>query len=151
MSAHWTKSSWPRLALPWLLLLVVGLAAAALRYDLIESSAMADLCSSGQASAWCGRRLWLILGFQHHAYDVSLYGVVALAAAILSLWRKQVWIAWLAAALGVFALQLYCVEPGALALLIGSLRLLRLQARRLPGMPPAEQHRQRDRQVQSQP
>jgi hypothetical protein len=151
MSARLTKSSWPRLALPWLLLLGAGLAAAGLRYDLIESTAMAELCGSGQALAWCDTRLWLILGFQHHAYDVSLYGMAALAAAMLALWRKQVWIAWLAAALGVFALQLYCVEPGVLALLIGSLRLLRLQASGLMHLPPGEQHRQRDRQIQAQP
>jgi hypothetical protein len=33
----------------------------------------------------------------------------------------------LAASLGVIALQLYCYEGGALALLIGALRLVRVQ------------------------
>jgi len=36
-------------------------------------------------------------------------------------------LAWLAAALGALALQLYNYEPGALALLLGCLRLLHLQ------------------------
>lgn len=141
-----TASGWALLALPWLLLLAFGFVAAGLRFHLIESTAIADLCGSGQYSPWCNTRRLLILGFQHHAFDVSVYGVAALMAAALALWSKQVWIAWLAAVLGVFALQLYCFEPGALALLIGSLRLLRLQS-----LPPGEQHRQREQQIQSQP
>jgi hypothetical protein len=149
MSASRTGANWPRLILPWLLLLAFGLVAAALRFHLIESTAIADQCGSGHDSPWCGTRQLLILGFQHHAYDVSVYGIAALMAAALALWSRQVWIAWLAAVLGVFALQLYCFEPGALALLIGCLRLLRLQS--LPRMPPGEQDRQRDQQIQSQP
>jgi hypothetical protein len=151
MSASRTGTNWLRLILPWLLLLAFGLVAAALRFDLIESTAIADLCGSGHDSPWCGTRQLLILGFQHHAYDVSVYGIAALMAAALALWSRHVWIAWLAAVLGVFALQLYCFEPGALALLIGCLRLLRLQSEVLPRMPPGEQHRQRDQQIQSQP
>jgi hypothetical protein len=130
--------SWALRALPWLLLLAFGFVAAGLRFHLIESTAIADLCGSGQYSPWCSTRQLLILGFQHHAYDVSVYGIAALMAAALALWSKHVWIAWLAAVLGVFALQLYCFEPGALALLIGCLRLLRLQAQALPRMPPGE-------------
>ena len=141
-----TAAGWALLALPWLLLLAFGFVAAGLRFHLIESTAIADLCGSGQYSPWCNTRRLLILGFHHHAYDVSVYGVAALMAAALALWSKQVWIAWLAAVLGVFALQLYCFEPGALALLIGCLRLLRLQS-----LPPGEQHRQREQQIQSQP
>jgi hypothetical protein len=144
-----TGAGWPLRALPWLLLLAFGFVAAGLRFHLIESTAIADLCGSGQYSPWCNTRQLLILGFQHHAYDVSAYGTAALISAVLALWSKQVWIAWLAAVLGIFALQLYCFEPGALALLIGCLRLLRLQAR--PRMPPGEQHRQREQQIQSQP
>lgn len=149
MKSSRTGSVWPLLALPWLMLLGLGFVAAALRFHLIESTAIADLCGSGQYSPWCNTRRLLILGFQHHAYDVSIYGAAALAVALLTLWSKQVWVAWLAAVLGVFALQLYCFEPGALALLIGCLRLLRLQA--LPGMPPGEQHRQREQQIQAKP
>jgi hypothetical protein len=151
MKSNWWGSGWPLRALPWLLLLAFGFVAAGLRFHLIESTAIADVCGSGQYSPWCNTRQLLILGFQHHAFEVSVYGVAALMAAAWALWSKQVWIAWLAAVLGVFALQLYCFEPGALALLIGCLRLLRLQVQALPRVPPAEPYRQREQQIQSQP
>jgi|GEM_PF-291359 len=151
MSMARAASSWSRWGLPWLLLLAVGLVAAALRYNLIESAAMAELCGGGSHSAWCAWRRLLVLGFRHHAYDVSIYGVAALVTTALALCWKRAWLAWLAAALGLFALELYCFEPGALALLLGCLRLLRLQAQTLPRVPPVEQHRRRDRQIQSQP
>lgn len=136
------KSAWLRGALPWVLLLAVALGAAWLRYSLIESSAIGALCSASHAPSWCDWRQGLVLGFLH-----NVYGIVALIMVVPALLLKRAWLAWLAAAMGVFALQLYCVEPGALALLIGCLRLLRLQARSTP----VEQHRQRQQQVQSQP
>jgi hypothetical protein len=133
---------WQR-ALPWLLLLAIGGAAAWLRYDFIESTAVAQRCTSGHAPGWCGVRHALVLGFLY-----GVYGVVALAAALAALFSKRPWLAWLAASLGALALLLYCFEAGALALLIGCLRLLRLQH---TAATPGEQHRQRDRQIQSQP
>ena len=135
-------SSW-RLGLPWLLLLVVGLGVTALRFGLIESSAIGQFCS-GHDPWWCGLRTALVLGFLH-----NVYGVVALIAAALALVSRRLALAWLAAALGVFAMQLYGVETGALAVLIGSLRLLRLQAEACGT--PVEQDRQGEQQVQSQP
>lgn len=129
-------------ALPWLALLAVALLAAWLRYGLVESSAIGQLCSAG-GPWWCQWRQWLVLGFLH-----DVYGIAALAATALALLRRRAWLAWLAAALGVFALQLYCVESGALALLAGCLCLLRRQATR-PA--PFEQHRQHQQQVQAQP
>ena len=138
------KSTRWRLALPWLSLLAVGLAAAALRLELIESSAIGQLCSSSHGPWWCGVRTALVLGFLH-----GVYGVAALIAAVLALVSRRRTLAWLAAALGVLALQLYCAQTGALALLIGSLRLLRLQADACAA--PVEPHRQRQQQVQSQP
>ncbi|MGH8159133.1 MAG: hypothetical protein ACREPQ_13505 [Rhodanobacter sp.] len=143
MTSHWWRAA------AWLGVLVVALGAASLRYGLIESSAIGQLCSSEHGPAWCVWRQWLVLGFQHHAGGVSVYGVIALASAALALLSKRPWAAWLAAAAGVFALELYCFEPGALALLIGSLRLLRLQVQ--APEPPLAQHRQRDQQVHSQP
>lgn len=131
-----------RRALPWLLLLAVAMAAAWLRYGLIESSVIGQRCSAIDAPAWCQWRQLLVLGFLH-----DVYGIAALAAAALVLWRPRLWLAWLAAALGMFALELYCVEAGALALLIGSLRLLRLQSR----LAPLDQHRHGQQQVHSQP
>ena len=127
-----------RHAPPWLLLVAVGAAAAWLRYGLIEPSDIGELCGGSHSPTWCEWRLWLVLGFQHHAYGISLYGVAALAAAALALLWKRPSAAWLAAALGAFALQLYCFEPGALALLIGCLSLLRIQAQVLPRTTPAE-------------
>jgi len=136
------KSTGWRQARPWLLLLIVALATAWLRYGLIESSAIGQLCGASHAPAWCTGRQWLVLGFLH-----NVYGVVALIVAALALLQQRPWLAWLAAALGVFALELYCFEAGALALLLGCLRLLRLQARAAP----VDQHRQRQQQIQSQP
>ena len=73
--------------------------------------------------------------------------LLPVVTAVLALLRQRPWLAWLAAALGVFALELYCFEARALVLLLGCLRLLRLQARAAP----IEQHRQRQQQIQSQP
>lgn len=107
---------------PWLLLVLVGLGAAWLRYGLIEPPAMAQLCTAAHAPAWCALRQALVLGFLH-----EVYGVAAIFATVLALLRRSRALAWLAAAVGAFALQLYCYEPGALALLVGCLRLVHLQ------------------------
>lgn len=136
------KSAWLRQALPWVLLLAVALGAAWLRYGLIESSTIGALCSGSQAPSWCDWRQALVLGFLH-----DVYGIAALIVIVPALLLERAWLAWLAAAMGVFALELYCVEPGVLALLVGCLRLLRLQSRAAP----VEQHRQRQQQIQSQP
>lgn len=137
-----------RLAWPWLLVLLAAAAAAWLRYGLIESSAIGQQCSSGHGPWWCDVRQYLVLGFLNH-----VYGVTALVIAIAALGSKRWWLACLATALGAFALQLYCVETGALAWLIGSLRLLRLQANSLTDAcgTPIKPHRQGKQQVQAQP
>ena len=135
-----------RIALPWLLLALVGVGAAALRYGLIESSAMGQLCGAADSPWWCTVRQWLVLGFLH-----DIYGIAALIAAVAALLRRSAGLAWLAAALGALALELYCFEAGALALLIGCLRLLRRQATPPRSAPPAEQHRHGQQQVQPQP
>lgn len=134
---------WWRLALPWLALALVALGAAGLRYGLIEPSEIGQLCAGADAPRWCAWRQTLVLGFLAYAY-----GYAALAATALALLWKHPFAGWLAAALGAFALQLYCVEAGAFALLVGSLRLLRWQADRLP---PRGEHRHGERQVQPQP
>jgi hypothetical protein len=134
---HW------RIAMPWLALIVFWLAALWLRLGFISSTTVTQICEVGQPPAWCGVRQVLIFGF---LYDV--YGVAALLAAVMSLFARRVWPAWLAAALGALSLLLFCYETGALALLVGGLRLLRLQL--TPGTP-VEQHRQRQGQIQTQP
>ncbi|HKR77242.1 MAG TPA: hypothetical protein VJR95_11280 [Rhodanobacter sp.] len=108
---------------PWLLLVLIGLGAVWLRYGLIEPPAMAQLCTAASAPAWCTLRQALVLGFLH-----EVYGVLAILAAVLALLRRSRALAWLAAALGAVALQLYNYEPGALALLVGCLRLVHLTA-----------------------
>lgn len=133
-----------RLALPWLLLLLVGLGAAWLRYGLIESSVIGQQCSSSGAPWWCTGRQWLVLGFLH-----NIYGTAALILATLALLMRRQWLALMAAAVGVFALELYGFQSGALALLIGCLRLLRLQS--LAYAAPVDQHRQRQREIQAEP
>lgn len=128
--------------LPWLALLVVGLAAAWLRYGLIQPSHIAAMCGDAGSPWWCPLRQWMVLGFLH-----DVYGVLALVAAACALFSGRLALAWLAAALGLFALELYCYETGALALLVGCLRLLRVQA----GLSPVVQDRPRQRDVQRQP
>lgn len=107
---------------PWLLLTLVGLGAAWLRHGLVEPPAMAHLCAAAPASALCVLRQAVVSGFLH-----EVYGTAALVAAALALWRRSRSLAWLAAALGLLALQLYNYEPGAVALLIGCLRLVHVQ------------------------
>jgi hypothetical protein len=132
-----------RLILPWLTLALIALAAAALRFDVIEPPAMATLCSAEGGPRWCAWRQWAVLGFLSYTY-----GYAALTAAFIALVARHPLAAWLAAALGVAALVLYCFEAGAFALLVGALRLLRAQ---VDCLPPAQQHRQREGEVQPQP
>ncbi|WP_426687247.1 hypothetical protein [Rhodanobacter ginsengiterrae] len=132
-----------QLAWPWLALLLVALLAGWLRYGVVEPGSMAQRCGAGEAPWWCPWRQALVLGFLH-----NVYGLAALFASALALLWPRPWLAWLAAALGIVALQLYCFESGALAALVGCLRLLRLQA---PRAPPSGQHRHRQQQVDAQP
>lgn len=108
---------------PWLLIALAGLGAAWLRYGLIEQPALADLCASTQAPAWCPLRQALVMGFLH-----EVYGIAAVIVAALSLLRRSRALAWSAAVLGAIALLLYNCEPGALALLVGCLRMVHLTA-----------------------
>lgn len=117
------STRWLRPLMPWLLLVLVGLGAVWLRYGLIEPPALAQLCTAARAPAWCALRQVLVLGFLH-----EVYGVAAVCVAVLALLRRSRVLAWLAAALGALALQLYNYEPGALALLVGCLRLVHLTA-----------------------
>ena len=133
-----------KLALPWLLLLLAGLGTAWLRYGLIESSAIGQQCSGMAAPWWCEGRHWLVLGFLR-----NIYGIAALVLATLALLVRRPWLAFIAAAAGLFALELYCFQAGALALLIGCLRLLRLQSPMYAA--PVDQHRQRQREIQAEP
>jgi hypothetical protein len=83
-----------------------------------------------------------VLGFLH-----NVYGATALLTALFAMLSRRLAVAWLAAALGLFALVLYGFQSGAIALLIGSLRLLRLPAQAPPGI----QDRPGERDIQRQP
>ena len=132
-----------RIALPWLLLALIAALAAWIRYGLIEPAEIGHLCeAAATAPAWCHGRQLLVFGFLGYGY-----GWAALAFAALALLWKHPASAWVAAAAGVLALQLYCFEAGAFALLVGCLRLVRLQADAAPG----DQDGDRQRQVQTQP
>lgn len=132
-----------RIALPWLFIVLAGLAAALVRYMFIEPANLAHLCDESGGPAWCGIRQAIVVAF----YSYGL-GYAALAATVLALVWKHPVPACLAGMLGFIALVMYCYEAGALALLIGSLRLIRLRANCLI---PADENGQGHRQVQAQP
>lgn len=133
------------IALPWFLLLIFGLFAAWLRYGFIEPPELAHLCDDANGPAWCGVRTAIVLGFNSYGF-----GIAAIVVTALSLIWKKPWLAWLATALGVLAVILYCYYPGAIALLIGSLRLVRLQTNSMM-MTPGHPDRHGNRQIQTQP
>lgn len=138
------------LTLSWLLVLVVGAIAAGLRYGLIESADVARICETSHALS-CDLRHLTVTGFitgNIFGWAIGIFGWVAMAATVLALRWQKLPLAWLAAATGLFAVILYCFVPGALALLIGCLRLVRLQA---AGPTPVDQHRAAERQVHAQP
>jgi hypothetical protein len=132
--------------LPWLLLVIVGFATAWLRYGFIEPAALAHMCDKGNANipASCGFRHAVVIGFNTYSF-----GFAALIVTAIALVSKNRFIAWLAAALGVFALIIYCYYAGAVALLVGCLRFLRLQANGMST--PVDPHRHGNRNVQTQP
>jgi len=111
-----------RAALPWAVIIVAALAATWLRYGFIEPSDAAHACEGATLPWWCGTRTLIVQGFLTYAY-----GYAAVVLALVSLFWRSTFAAVLAACVGVFALQLYCYEGGALALLIGTLRLVRVQ------------------------
>ncbi|MET3652280.1 hypothetical protein [Dyella japonica] len=144
-----------RLTLPWLTLILIGAGAYALRYGLVESSDVAHLCDTGR-SFTCDVRHATVMGFvlarlqltASYSYQMGIYGWVALVAAALALFWKKPFTAWLSAAAGMVAVVLYCFAPGALALLVGCLRLVRLQS---SGTAPLNHHGAGARQVHGQP
>ena len=138
------------LVLPWLLVLVFGAAACVLRYGLVESTDVARVCDTGQALT-CELRHWTVLGFitgNIFGWPIGIFGWVAMAATALALSWKKFPLAWLATATGLVAVVLYCFVPGALALLVGCLRMVRLQSSRAT---PGDQHRATEGQVHAQP
>ena len=133
------RHGWPML-LAWSGLLAVGALAALLRYQLVEPPALGERCAAaGTIGGWCTLRGWVVAGFLTNAF-----GYAALAAGGLALLRQRAWTAWLAAALGAFALELYCYQSGALSLLVGAVLLVR-------GAPRRQQHGETGQRTQTQP
>ena len=130
-------------ALPWLLIVMFGLLAAWLRYGFIESRALGHVCEDGNPPSWCWARQLIVIGFNSYGY-----GIAAIIATVLAMIGKKSWVAALAAALGAIALILYCYYAGAIALLVGCLRLLRLQNRMTA---PSHPDGHGNRQIQAQP
>jgi hypothetical protein len=126
-----------RAALPWVVIVAAAIGASLLRYGFIEPADAAHACEGQAGPWWCGTRDLIVQGFLTYAY-----GYAAVLMALVSLfWRSQI-AAVLAASLGVLALQLYCYEGGAIALLVGALRLVRLQYDiRMPVPAPGGQYR----------
>ena len=112
-----------RALMPWLLIAAAGGLAAAVRFLFIEPAAIGETCEAQAALWWCSLRLLLVQGFYY-----NIYGWTAVALAIASLAVRRQWLAVLAAAIGVYAMVLYCVELGSFALLVGVLREARLRA-----------------------
>jgi hypothetical protein len=111
-----------RAALPWVVIVIVALGATVLRYGFIEPADAAHACDGADGPWWCATRNLIVQGFLTYAY-----GYAAVLMALIALFWRSTVSAVLAASLGVIALQLYCYEGGALALLIGALRLVRVQ------------------------
>lgn len=111
-----------RAALPWAIVIVVALGAMLVRYRFIEPAHLAYVCEGKGGPWWCGTRTLAVQGFLSYGY-----GYAAVLAAFVALFWRHTAAAVLAASLGVVALQLYCYEGGALALLVGTLRLARFQ------------------------
>lgn len=119
-----------RAAQPWVVIVIVALGATALRYGFIEPADAAHACDGTDGPWWCDTRNLIVQGFLTYAY-----GYAAVLMALVALFWRSTVSAVLAASLGVIALQLYCYEGGALALLIGALRLVRVQYdRTLPAL-----------------
>jgi hypothetical protein len=122
-----------RTALPWAAIVAIAFVAALVRYEFIEPPQMAHACEAQAGPWWCGLRNSVVLGFLGYGY-----GYAAVLAAVLAVCWRHTFAAVLAVSLGVIALQLYNYEGGALAILVGTLRLVRTQydaSRALPAEP----------------
>lgn len=115
-------SSRIRPALPWAIVLVVAVVVSWVRYGFIEPPQFGYACEAATAPWWCGTRMLIVQGFLSYGY-----GYAAVLAAFVALFWRSTFTAVVAISLGVVALQLYCYEGGAFALLLGALRLVRVQ------------------------
>jgi hypothetical protein len=112
---------------PWILALVIMALAMGARYGMIQPPDVAHQCDDGAGPWWCSLRLAIILMYAHYGLG---YASLLLSAGALAL--RRVDIACITICVGLAALVLYCYEPGAVAVVIGVLRLARAQTQNSP-------------------
>jgi hypothetical protein len=105
-----------------------GIAAAALRFLVVEPEATAHLCSAPGAPGWCAARAIAIA-----AFGTGALAAAAVLAGVVATVTRRTGAAVAAVALGVAGLVLYSVEAGAVAFLLGLLALARSRERQAPG------------------
>lgn len=105
----------------WLLITVaVAILAAWTRFELVEPLARSAGCAADPGTALCRVRAVVVMLFQGERVGWAAL-VIALAGS-MSGWR---WLTGTGMVIGAASLMLYSVEPGAAAVLLASIALLR--------------------------
>jgi hypothetical protein len=108
----------------WLVPLILGGVALGLalvtRYVWIESTEIGLSCAAAPAPWWCGPRFVVI-----RIHQLDGWGLVALAAGVISLLTRRYWLALVALAVGLIGLVLYNTGLAAVGLLAGLLLIVR--------------------------
>ena len=108
----------------WLVPLILGGGALALalvtRYVWIESTEIGLSCAATPAPWWCEPRYVVI-----RIHQLDGWGLVALAAGLISLLTRWYWLALVALAVGMIGLVLYNTGLAAVGLLAGLLLIVR--------------------------
>ncbi|MFK7966774.1 MAG: hypothetical protein AB8C46_22665 [Burkholderiaceae bacterium] len=119
---HATNETWfARPPLVWLVLAtLVACVCLWLRLDLIEPLSRTAQCAANPDQFACDLRAFLVSLFQRERVGWVALGVTL--AGVLIQWR---WLVGLGLLVGAAAMMLYSVEPGAAAVLVASLFLLR--------------------------
>ncbi len=111
----------PMPPLAWLIVTVaVATVAAWTRFELIEPLARSAACAADPGTALCRVRAVVVMLFQGERVGWAAL-VIALAGSV-SGWR---WLTGTGMVIGAASLMLYSVEPGAAAVLLASIALLR--------------------------
>lgn len=119
--------------LSWAALGLVLAAALGVRYGFVEPAEIAHLCDPGTGPWWCPARRVMI-----DAFYLQALGWASVAFALASLFSRAQWVAWSAVAFGVAGMTLWGWDLAAPGLLVGALRLARLQAGTPAGEPRQE-------------